>query len=102
VINFCSDQCRAQLNKNEKKLDTWELIILDINRILRKNRSIQKGIIPVDQATICREFNYWDLILAVLPNKFSLKKAKPIISVISMDICFCLMIKYLLLTGNPT
>lgn len=44
---YCSDQCRAQLNNKKKKMDIGELIIQDINRILRKNRSILKSFSPL-------------------------------------------------------
>jgi predicted nucleic acid-binding Zn ribbon protein len=53
---FCSDQCRAQLNNRNKKLDAGELIIHDINRILRKNRSILKTISPMGRTTTRQEY----------------------------------------------
>jgi predicted nucleic acid-binding Zn ribbon protein len=44
---YCSDQCRAQLHNQKKKLDAGELIIQDINRVLRKNRSILRSNSPM-------------------------------------------------------
>lgn len=53
---FCSDQCRAQLNNKKKKSDVGELLIQDINRILRKNRSILKSIGPLGKTTTRKEY----------------------------------------------
>ena len=53
---FCSDQCRAQLNNRKKKADPGERMILDTNRILRKNRSILKGSSPLGKTTTRQEY----------------------------------------------
>jgi predicted nucleic acid-binding Zn ribbon protein len=53
---FCSDQCRAQLNNRKKKADTGEMLILNINRILRKNRSILKVCSPLGKTTTRKEY----------------------------------------------
>ena len=52
---YCSDQCRAQLNNRKKKSDLREKMILDINRILRKNRSILKVSSPLGKTTTRQE-----------------------------------------------
>ena len=53
---FCSDQCRAQLNNRKKKADAGEILLLHINRILRKNRSILKGLSPLGKTTTRQEY----------------------------------------------
>ena len=53
---FCSDQCRAQLHNIKRKADAGERMILDINRILRKNRSILKGSSPMGKTTTRQEY----------------------------------------------
>jgi predicted nucleic acid-binding Zn ribbon protein len=53
---YCSDQCRAQLNNRKKKADAGEKMILDINRILRKNRSILKVSSPLGKTTTRQEY----------------------------------------------
>lgn len=53
---FCSDQCRAQLNNRKKKADPGEKMIQDINRILRKNRSILKVSSPLGKTTTRQEY----------------------------------------------
>ena len=53
---YCSDQCRAQLNNRKKKSDLGEKMILDINRILRKNRSILKVSSPLGKTTTRQEY----------------------------------------------
>ena len=50
---YCSDQCRYLANiKNKFQA---ERPILDINKVLRKNRSILKALCPVGKATVRRE-----------------------------------------------
>lgn len=53
---YCSDQCRAQLNNRKKKADAGELLILNLNRILRRNRSILKSLSPLGKTTTRREY----------------------------------------------
>lgn len=53
---YCSDQCRAQLNNRKKKADVGEKMILDINRVLRKNRSILKVSSPLGKTTTRQEY----------------------------------------------
>ncbi|MEM7103315.1 MAG: DUF2116 family Zn-ribbon domain-containing protein [Bacteroidota bacterium] len=51
---FCTDQCRAVFN-NDKKRES-EGYILEINRILRKNRGILKAINPQGRSTVKMEY----------------------------------------------
>jgi hypothetical protein len=53
---YCSDQCRAQLNNLKKKENVGERMILDINRILRKNRGILKLSSPLGKTTTKQEY----------------------------------------------
>ena len=53
---YCSDQCRAVLNNRRKKTDAGECMILDLNRILRKNRSILKIMSPLGKTTTRQEY----------------------------------------------
>ena len=53
---YCSDQCRAVLNNRRKKSDTGECMILDLNRILGKNRSILKIMSPLGKTTTRQEY----------------------------------------------
>ncbi|KAA5538735.1 DUF2116 family Zn-ribbon domain-containing protein [Adhaeribacter rhizoryzae] len=53
---YCSDQCRAQVNNGKKKADTGERLMLDINRTLRRNRSILKTLSPLGKTTTRREY----------------------------------------------
>lgn len=50
---YCSDQCRY-LENNKNKYDA-ERPILEINRRLRKNRSILKSLCPTGKATVRKE-----------------------------------------------
>ena len=50
---YCSDQCRYLAN-NKHKIET-EKPIIDINKALRKNRSILKKLCPVGKAVIRKE-----------------------------------------------
>ena len=52
---YCSDQCRAVLNNRKKKADPGECMILDLNRILRKNRSILRIMSPLGKTTTRQE-----------------------------------------------
>ena len=47
---FCSDQCRFLFNNKKKR--QAEVTIANVNRTLRKNRSILKGFNPVGKTTI--------------------------------------------------
>jgi predicted nucleic acid-binding Zn ribbon protein len=53
---FCSDYCRAHLNNEKKKSDAGEQLIQDINRILRRNRSILKSIGAMGEFTTRKEY----------------------------------------------
>ncbi len=50
---FCSDQCRS-IENNKSKYES-QRPILDVNKILRKNRSILKSLCPVGMATVRKE-----------------------------------------------
>ncbi len=49
---FCDDQCRFQYNNKKKRVQ--EAAILNINQLLRKNRSILKSLNPVGKTTVRR------------------------------------------------
>jgi predicted nucleic acid-binding Zn ribbon protein len=53
---YCSDQCRAVVNNRKKKADPGECMMLDLNRVLRKNRSILKIMSPLGKTTTRQEF----------------------------------------------
>jgi hypothetical protein len=53
---FCSDYCRALLNNEKKKLDAGEQVIQELNRILRRNRSILKSIGSHGEFTTRKEY----------------------------------------------
>ena len=49
---FCSDQCRYMFNNKKKR--QHEVAIQNVNRILRKNRSILQSLNPVGKTTVRR------------------------------------------------
>ncbi|MGF1636824.1 MAG: hypothetical protein ACFCUU_07100 [Cyclobacteriaceae bacterium] len=49
---FCSDQCRYLYNNKKKR--QYEVAIMNVNHILRKNRSILKSLNPVGKTTVRR------------------------------------------------
>ena len=49
---FCSDQCRYLYNNKRKR--QHEVAIQNVNRILRKNRSVLKSLNPVGKTTVRR------------------------------------------------
>lgn len=51
---FCSDQCRNTFNNKVKR--NHEKLIIDINKILRKNRIILKQFNPEGKTTIRKEY----------------------------------------------
>ena len=51
---FCSNQCRASFN-NSNKTES-EKIILQINAVLRKNRTILKSLNPVGMSVVRKEY----------------------------------------------
>ncbi len=51
---FCNDQCRSSYNNTHKK--DVEKLILTVNQILRKNRTILKSLNPSGKAVVNREF----------------------------------------------
>jgi predicted nucleic acid-binding Zn ribbon protein len=53
---YCSDQCRAVVNNRKKKADAGERMMLDLNCILRKNRSILKNMSPLGKTTTRQEY----------------------------------------------
>lgn len=50
---FCSDQCRYIFNNRKKR--NSEKLILDVNKALRRNRSILKKFSPIGKTTIRKE-----------------------------------------------
>ncbi|NJN42302.1 MAG: DUF2116 family Zn-ribbon domain-containing protein [Flammeovirgaceae bacterium] len=50
---FCSDQCRFLFNSDVRQ--KTEQPILDVNKALRKNRSILKSLCPQGKATVRKE-----------------------------------------------
>jgi predicted nucleic acid-binding Zn ribbon protein len=50
---FCSDQCRAQYNNRKKT--TEERWIQQLNRILRKNRTVLRTLNPKGHSTVRQE-----------------------------------------------
>lgn len=51
---FCSDQCRAMYhNRRKTKEEKW---IQQLNKILRKNRSVLKSLNPKGHSTVRQEF----------------------------------------------
>ena len=51
---FCTDQCRASYN-NQNRADS-EKVILQVNKVLRKNRTILKTLNPTGMSVIRKEF----------------------------------------------
>jgi len=47
---FCSDQCRYLYNNRRKR--QHEVAILNVNQVLRRNRSILKSLNPVGKTTV--------------------------------------------------
>ena len=60
---FCDDQCRYLFNNKKKR--QHEMGIINVNRILRKNRTILKSLNPIGKTTIRRtllentDFNFY-------------------------------------------
>jgi hypothetical protein len=50
---YCSDQCRY-IENNKHKIES-EQPILNINKVLRKNRAILKTLCPIGKATVRRD-----------------------------------------------
>ena len=48
---YCSDQCRSQSNNQKRKADAAELLMEEINRVLRQNRNILKTTSPWGKTT---------------------------------------------------
>ncbi|MDQ3394955.1 MAG: hypothetical protein M3512_12690 [Bacteroidota bacterium] len=51
---FCSDQCRAAFNNRHKNEE--EKLLIKVNAVLRKNRTIMKRINPNGNSTVGKEF----------------------------------------------
>lgn len=51
---FCSDQCRAGFN-NTNRADS-EKVIVQVNKVLRKNRTILRTLNPVGMSIVRKEF----------------------------------------------
>ncbi len=51
---FCGDQCRAAYN-NTNRADS-EKVILQVNKVLRKNRTILRTLNPVGMTIVRKEF----------------------------------------------
>jgi predicted nucleic acid-binding Zn ribbon protein len=62
---FCTDQCRASFNNNTRSKD--ERLIINVNKVLRKNRRILRSINPTGMSVVRKEvlnelgfnFNYF-------------------------------------------
>ncbi|MBK0403716.1 hypothetical protein I5M27_12015 [Adhaeribacter sp. BT258] len=52
---FCSEQCRSECHNHKKLQNTSEKKILQVNAILRKNRSILKMASPQGKTTVPRQ-----------------------------------------------
>ncbi len=50
---FCDDQCRNSFNNQNKRDD--QRLILEVNRLIRKNRRILKSLCPIGKATVRKE-----------------------------------------------
>lgn len=51
---FCSDQCRATFNNQNKKES--EKLIIKVNAVLRKNRTILKSLNPTGMSVVRKEY----------------------------------------------
>jgi predicted nucleic acid-binding Zn ribbon protein len=64
---FCSDQCRATSANVRRLTEEGELLIRNVNRVLRRNRQILRQASPVGKTTVRRQvlslagfnFNYF-------------------------------------------
>jgi predicted nucleic acid-binding Zn ribbon protein len=52
---FCSDQCRAIAGNSRKMEDKGEVLMKQVNQILRRNRNILKQASPQGKTTLRRE-----------------------------------------------
>jgi len=52
---FCSDQCRAQSHNARRQQNAGELLMLRINAILRRNRTILRQASPQGKTTTYRQ-----------------------------------------------
>jgi len=52
---YCSDQCRFLHNSRKRNSDKGELLLIKINSILRRNRSIMRQVSPEGKTTISRQ-----------------------------------------------
>jgi len=52
---YCSDQCRAQSHNQHRRQNAGEQLILSINAIMRKNRTILRQFSPQGKTTTYRQ-----------------------------------------------
>ena len=52
---YCSDQCRSQTHNQNRRQNTGEQLILSINAVLRKNRTILRQLSPQGKTTTYRQ-----------------------------------------------
>ena len=50
---YCSDQCRSLANSEKKKISEWP--ILELNKTLRKNRTILRTLCPAGRSVVRKE-----------------------------------------------
>lgn len=53
---YCSDECRFIANNEKRRENPEEKLILTVNSILRKNRSILKNLNPEGKTTVRKEY----------------------------------------------
>jgi predicted nucleic acid-binding Zn ribbon protein len=53
---FCSDQCRAMEHNQQRRANKGEQMILKINTLLRKNRTILKNLSPMGRTTTRKSY----------------------------------------------
>ena len=50
---YCSDQCRSLANSEKKKISEWPII--ELNKTLRKNRTILRTLCPAGRSVVRKE-----------------------------------------------
>jgi len=53
---YCSDECRFMANNEKRRENPEEKLILTVNTILRKNRSILKNLNPEGKTTVRKDY----------------------------------------------
>ncbi len=88
---FCSDQCRASYNNQNK--NESELLIVKVNAVLRKNRTILKRLNPSGMSTVRKEFlNELGFNFKYYTNLYKTKEGN--------EYWFCYDIGYMYLEGD--